>query len=185
MTLFRLLGPQGIAGLVLSLALGGLLILEKDETRHWKTQSARFEQLHVQEQAALAVTAANYRAAADAAHAADQANLERVAAQQRAISERSSDDYEARIAAAHALARRLRGETAAAAADPRPGGAAPVPGLSPSATGAAERAGEDRLPQSDALLATEQAIQLDELIKWVRRQHEVDPGGVESPGGTR
>ena len=26
-------------------------------------------------------------------------------------------------------------------------------------------------------MATEQAIQLDELIKWVERQHAVDPGG--------
>jgi hypothetical protein len=30
------------------------------------------------------------------------------------------------------------------------------------------------------LTATEQAIQLDELIKWVERQHAVDRGGADS-----
>jgi len=37
------------------------------------------------------------------------------------------------------------------------------------------------------LTATEQAIQLDELIKWVRRQHSVDPNGnaeARPPEGT-
>ena len=35
------------------------------------------------------------------------------------------------------------------------------------------------LPQSDRLIATEQAIQLDELIKWVKAQAVIDPN--ESP----
>ena len=48
-------------------------------------------------------------------------------------------------------------------------GAAPGP-----ADGAAE---EDRLPVGDALLATEQAIQLDELIKWVKAQAAVGGTG--------
>ena len=33
---------------------------------------------------------------------------------------------------------------------------------------------QDRLPDADALTATEQAIQLDELIKWVEAQAAVD-----------
>ena len=61
-----------------------------------------------------------------------------------------------------------------AAADPGARGSAPVPGLPAAARGAAQAAGQDRLPQSDALTATEQAIQLDELIKWVRAQAAVD-----------
>ena len=60
-----------------------------------------------------------------------------------------------------------------AAADPG-AGRARLPGLSAAAGGAAEAAGQDRLPQTDALMATEQAIQLDELIKWVRMQAAVD-----------
>jgi hypothetical protein len=48
-----------------------------------------------------------------------------------------------------------------------------------SASGSADEApGKDRLPQSDALIATEQAIQLDELIRWVEAQAKVDPNGA-------
>jgi hypothetical protein len=178
MILFRLLNGQGIAGLAASLALAILLLVQKAETRHWKKQSGQFEQLYSEQRSALAKTVANYRAAADAARAADRANAERIAAEQRAINQRTADDYQARIADARArfaAAGRLR-EGAGAAADPGTGRAAPVPGLSDAAGGAPQAAGEDRLPAADALLATEQAIQLDELIKWVARQAEVGPG---------
>ncbi len=57
-----------------------------------------------------------------------------------------------------------------AAADPGAGRGAPMPGLPAAAGSAAQAAGEDRLSRPDALTATEQAIQLDELIKWVRAQ---------------
>jgi hypothetical protein len=177
MSLLRLLNAQGIAGIAVSLALAILLLVQKGETRHWKSESGRFERLYGQEQSALAGTVANYRAAADVARAADRANLERAAAEQRAINERTSNDYEARLAAARALAQRVRGQTPAAAADSGPGRAAPVPGL-PAAPGEADRAaGQDRLPDPDALIATEQAIQLDELIKWVKAQAAVRMSG--------
>jgi hypothetical protein len=174
-SLLRFLGPQGIAGLALSLALGLLLMIKKSENRHWKRQSARFEQLYEKHQAALAGTVANYRAAADAARAADRANLGRVAAEQRAVNERISNDYQSRLAAARSLAQRLRGKTAVAAADPGAGGAAPMPGLPAAPGGAARAARENGLPDPDALLATEQAIQLDELIRWVKAQGAIDP----------
>ena len=175
MSLLRLLNLQGIAGIAVALALGILLLVQKGETRHWRNESGRFEQLYGQQQAALATTVANYRAAAAQAEAADKANAGRVAAEQRAISERTSNDFEARLAAARLSAQRLRGQGAAAAADPGGGAAAPVPGLSAASGRPAQAAGQDRLPRSDALTATEQAIQLDELIKWVRAQAAVDP----------
>ena len=53
-----------------------------------------------------------------------------------------------------------------------------LPGLSAASGGAAQAAGEDRLPAPDALTATEQAIQLDELIKWVKAQAAIDPNEV-------
>ena len=177
MSLLRLLNVQGIAGIAISLALGLLLIVQKVETGHWKRQSSEFERLYAREQAALAGTVSDYRAAADAARAADAANLQRVAAEQRAITERTSNDFEARLAAARSLAQRLRGETAPA--DSGSGGAAPVPGLPGSTVRTFETAGEDRLSDSDRLLATEQSIQLDELIKWVRRQAAVDPNAAQ------
>ena len=172
--LLRLFNVQGIAGLTVGIALGLLLIVQKGETRHWRRQATQFEQLYSREQAALSTTVANYRAAAQQAHAADKANAERVAAEQRSINERTSNDYEARLAAARSLARRLREQRAAPAADPRSGPSARVPGLPAPAGGPVEAAGQDRLPQPDALTATEQAIQLDELIKWVRRQAAVN-----------
>jgi len=175
MSLLRLLGPQGIAGIALSLALGILLFVQRGETRHWKKESGRFEQLYAEEQSALAGTVANYRAAAEAARAADRATAARVSAQQRSISERTSNAYKTRLAAARALAQRLRGQSATAAADRGGGRAAPVPELSAAPDGPAETAGQDGLPQSDRLTATEQAIQLDELIQWVRGQVAVDP----------
>ncbi|HEY8591881.1 MAG TPA: hypothetical protein VIL42_03335 [Sphingomicrobium sp.] len=175
--ILRLLKPQAIAGITVAIALGLLLLLQKGETRHWKEQSSQFERLYADERTAFAATVANYRAAAERARAADAANLQRVAAEQRAISERTSNDYQARLAAAHALAQRLRGAAATAPADPRAGGTAPMPGLPAAAGRTAEGAGEDRLPVADALIATEQAIQLDELIKWVRAQAKVDRQG--------
>lgn len=168
--IFRLLGPQGIAGLAASLCLAILLVIQKGETRHWRKQSGQYEQLYRGEQAAFAATVANYRAAALAARAADLAAAERVRAEQRAINERTANDYEARLAGARARAGRLRVEAEPAAADPGRGGAAPVPGLSAPASGTAQGPAQDRLPADDALTATEQAIQLDELIKWVKEQ---------------
>jgi hypothetical protein len=180
MTVLRFLNLQGIAGAAVALCLAVMLVTQKGETRHWKKQSNQFEQLYAREQASFAVTVANYRAAADQARAADQANAERVAAEQRAINERTANDFERRLAAARAAAadlasRGLRREAATAAADPGRGRATPVPGLPAPAGGAAQAAGQDRLPPDDALTATEQAIQLDELIKWVEQQSRVDP----------
>jgi hypothetical protein len=175
MSPLRLLNIQGIAGLAVSLALGMLLAIQKGETRHWRKESSRFEQLHAQEQSAFAGTVANYRAAAEQARQSDAANVERVAAEQRQINERTTDDLQARLAAARSLAQRLRGQAASAAADSGGGAAAPVPGLSAAAGGSHETPGQDRLSHSDALTATEQSIQLDELIKWVKAQAEVDP----------
>ena len=188
MTLLRFLNPQGIAGIAISLALALLLLAQKGETRHWKNESGRFEQLYTQEQSALARTIANYRAAANAARAADHANVERVTAEQLSINERTEHDYEARLAAARAAAGRLRVQSAAAAADSGAGRTAAVPRVADAARSADEAADQDRLPQSDALIATEQAIQLDELIKWVRRQHDIEPRGktvVESGSTNR
>jgi hypothetical protein len=50
-----------------------------------------------------------------------------------------------------------------------------MPDLPAAARGPAEATGEDQLPVAERELATEQAIQLDELIQWVRRQAAVDP----------
>jgi hypothetical protein len=179
MTFLRLFNPQGLAGLAASLCLGLLLLIQKGETRHWKSESAQFEQLYRGEQAAHAATVANYRAAADRARAADQANADRVQAEQAAINRETTNDYETRIAAARTRANRLRLD-AAAGADPGGRGKTAMPALSAAADAIAQAPGEDRLPPGDALIATEQAIQLDELIRWAEAQHAVDPNAEPS-----
>ncbi len=172
--IFKLLNWQGIAGIGVSLALAVLLFVQRAETSHWRKHSASFEQLYRQEQAAFAVTVANTRAAAEQARAEDAANAMRVAAEQRRINERTNNDFEARITAARADARRLRLQPRAAV-DPGAGRDASMPSLPVAAAGVDQAAGQDRLSQPDALTATEQAIQLDELIKWVRAQAAVAP----------
>jgi hypothetical protein len=97
-----------------------------------------------------------------------------VESEQTAINERTADEYKRRIAAARADARRLRDEQAAAA-NTGSSRTASVPGLPAPASGTAQAAGDDRVPETDQLIATEQAIQLDELIKWVKAQAAVDP----------
>lgn len=158
--------------LIIAIACALLLALLIHDRNRWKAKTSHYAELLAGERAAHAGTVANYRAAADQARRADAANAARVRAEQGAINERTSHDYQSRIAAARAAAGRLRGDEAAGAAAGA-GRAAPVPGLSAATGTAAEAAGQDRLPHPERLIATEQAIQLDELILWVRAQ-----GGV-------
>lgn len=174
MMLLRLLNPQGIAGLVAALRLAILLVIQKGETRHWRKQSARFEQLHQGSEADRARMTADFATAAETARAADRANVERVAGEQGAINHRSNHDFEARIARARADALRVRQDTAAGT-DRRLTRSATVSDLPATPTGAAQTAREDRLPDPDRLIATEHAIHLDELIRWVRAQAAIDP----------
>jgi hypothetical protein len=184
MIFLRLLNAQGIAGLAAAVALTLLLLLQKGETRHWKKSSGEFEQLYRAELSAFASTVAEYRSAAERARSADAANAARVRAEQQAINQRTANDFQARIDSARAAAVRLR-IGAKTTSDSGPAGKPPVPGLSAAPERAAQGAGEGRLPAADALIATEQAIQLDELIKWVRAMAKVDNSGqaaAQSPG---
>ena len=161
-TMFKL-----VAGILFALALA-LLISDRNR---WKATATLRQQQIAAEKAAHSATVAYYRIAADQARRADAANAERVRRDQAAINERTADDYEKRIADARARAGQLQRPQRSAAADSGAGRAAPMPALPAAAAGIAEGAGQDRLP--DALIATEQAIQLDELIKWVKRQAAV------------
>lgn len=119
------------------------------------------------EQAAHRTSALNWRIATATALAADLQNRLAKERAQAEESRRIADDYEARIADARARAAAvgLRGQ--AAAADPGGGGKPAVPGVPDPARVADAAAGENRLSAADALIATEQAIQLDALIGWV------------------
>jgi hypothetical protein len=177
--ILRLLNVQGIFGIAAALALLTLLPVQKFETRHWRKQSGQYEQLYRSEQAATAQTVANYRATAETARAADQAANDRARAEQYVINERTSDDLETRLAAARLRARRLQPGNREAATDSRDCGTASVPSLPTAACGSPQASGQGGFSSGDALIATEQAIQLDELIHWVDRQHAVDVNAAD------
>jgi len=162
--------------LALKLAIGfacvALLALLVHDRNRWKAKTEHYAGLLAGERAAHAATVANVRAAAERARAADAANAARVKSEQEAINERTGHEFESRIAAARTAAGRLRADAQAAAAG-RGGGTAPVPGLPAATASPAQAAGQDRLPDEERLIATEQAIQLDELIQWVRSQATV------------
>lgn len=175
----RVLNPQGLAGLAAALILSLLLAAAKIDARHFRKQSDRFERLYRAEVEARAQAIASYRAAAEEARRADRANVERVRARQSSINERTADDFEARLASARArAAQRLRADGAPAIAFSRPRTAS-VPGIPVAAGPIAETAGAGGLSPSERLLATEQAIQLDELISWVRAQAAINPASAE------
>lgn len=181
MTALRLLNPQGIAGLAASVVLALLLVTAKLDGRHWRKQSAGFETLFRDEARAHAATAANIRAATEQARAADAANLARVAAAQSQIDERTLDDLQARLADARARADQLRRQAGQAAAPAGRGASPPMPGVPHPAGGAGQAPAQDRLSDPDRLTATEQAIQLDELIRWVRAQSAVAVSASNRP----
>lgn len=158
-------------GILCALALALALVVHDRNRR--KSVAALRQQQVVVEKAAHSATVAYYRAAADRARQADQANVARVKRDQSAINERTADDFEKRIAAARARASGLQRQAGGPAADPGAGGAAHMSALSPAPGKPAEAPGEGGLPVADRLVATEQAIQLDELIDWVKRQAAV------------
>lgn len=166
--------------LVIAIAAALMLALLVNDRNRWKAKTAHYSDLLAGERAAHGATVANYRAAAEQARRADASNAARVKAEQAAINERTANDYETRIAAARARADSLRRQSRAGTGAGG-GGAAPVPGLSAATEGTAQAAGQDRLSQSERLIATEQAIQLDELVKWVKAQAAVPVNGAGEP----
>lgn len=142
----------------------------------------------VAEKAAHQASAANWEAATNTARLLDRENKRLVEAQQTAESRRISDDYQARIDNARARARASAAglRVQAAPADQGGRGEPPMPGLPDPARGIDAAACEARLPAglsaADALIATEQAIQLDELINWVAAQAAIDRNGKEAAG---
>jgi hypothetical protein len=179
LTLLKLI-TEGWAGIIVSATLGVLLALQAGKTHHWKAESSRFEQLYKLEVHNHETDLVTYRDAVKRAEAADAANKARVETEQTAINQQRGSSYEERIAAARA---RASGVSHSPSGDHQGSpGTAPVRTL-PAAPGSpAQAPGEDGL--SDALIATEQAIQLDELIKWVRQQHAVEVNGQQqtAPG---
>jgi enoyl-CoA hydratase/carnithine racemase len=129
------------------------------------------------EQAAHLGTVNAFLAASEQAQKDAQDNAQRVAREQEIITDEIVSDYRSDLAALRSRFDRLRAGTPRT--DPGGAHAAGVPGL-PDAAGRVDAAtGEDRLPAAgsltlpDALIASEQALQLDALIDWIEAQSAV------------
>jgi hypothetical protein len=135
------------------------------------------------EAAAHRITVARVRIASAEAGRRDLQNLRRVEAQQQDISKGIVDAYETKLADARARAERLRLD--AARAGRGGGGGAAMPAAGAPAGRADAAPGQDGLPAADALIATEQALQLGALIEWVAAQAAVDVNGADQAGEDR
>lgn len=128
-------------------------------------------------------TISNFIDASKQAQRDAEDNAARVLAEQEKITDATLATYRADLAALrHRFdllrdAGRLRPRDAAGA-DPRGADPAGLPGPGQAPGRAAEAPGEDRLPAghltlADALIASEQALQLNALIDWVEQQSAV------------
>lgn len=145
-----------------------------------KLEDSRQETKDVQN--AFDQTVAAYRLKAAEIKAQDEANLRRVQAETAANDKERRDAYANRIAAANATAARLRDQLKARANSSGESGTS-MSGVSASTDGIVENPYEAGFSVSDRLIATEQAIQLDELIKWVKHQASIPVNNEESSNG--
>jgi hypothetical protein len=164
----------GVAGVAIILGTIGWL---QHSRQGWKATAATNEQLYHGEQIAHRLTVANYRAQAVKAAQADKDNVVRVKAEQTAINVRTTNEYEARIADARGSYQRLQPLAGTAPGHPSGSATASVSPGAQHSPGAAGSTQEAQLSAPDALIATEQAIQLDELEKAVIAQQAISTNG--------
>lgn len=132
-------------------------------------------------------TKQGYRAAQAEAVRIEAQRIERVRVKQQEISDDIAQTYRTRLAGARADAERLRVERERARAGAGAGsssGGEPVSGISDASAGSDGTTTDHRLPAADVdiewrLVATEQAIQLDELISWIEAQGVINPNSVD------
>ncbi|WP_114954328.1 hypothetical protein [Sphingosinicella terrae] len=162
-------GPA-VAALLVVLLLAALL-----HVRTGQRDAARASLENVRAENALFAERVRAESERAARRFADQAR--RTERAQQTASQEVSRDYQQRISD---LRRRLAALQLRPAPDrAHPGGAGgggDLPGLPGAAGGSDAAAGACRLPFPDAALATEQAIRLEELQRWVRRQQAVGEG---------
>lgn len=135
------------------------------------------QKLTTDTQTAFVDTIVGFTAASAKAQAEAEANAARVKAEQERITDATLASYRADLGALRARYDRLRARDTAAI-DPRHPDPSGLPAARDAAGRAAEAPGEDRLPApglslDDALIASEQALQLGALIDWVEAQSAV------------
>lgn len=170
----ELLGIRGLIGLGVAVVLSIMLGLQVHKTHKEHASAVQWETKYTQEHGAFLQTIVNYGTALQQAKDRAAQNIARVEQRDAAIGRKTQASYEERIAAARALAERLRRENTGTSAHSGGTHSAPVPGVSAAPGRPSGPAAQDELSRDDQLTATEQAIQLDELIKWVESVHAVN-----------
>jgi len=143
--------------------LGISLMFAKMDARHWHKQAD-------QTKAAFDRTVANYRAAADEATRLAVANVARVKSEQTAITERTIDAYQTKLADSASRYDRLRAQASGYLSRPSQAG---LPDTRETTCRAVAGAGCDAIP---ALLkaAQDNTDKLVSLQAWVSQQAAVD-----------
>lgn len=157
-----------LTGVGFALLIGALTFSQMD-LRH-------FKKLYENEHTAHQLTVANFQKATAEAKTKDTENVLRVKTEQDKVTEEVSNDYEKALADARTRADALRVQLAARAHSSS-SGTATVPAISNSASGPDATTEEARFSAEDRLIATEQALQLDALQKWVTAQGKIDVNG--------
>lgn len=171
-----------IAGsfVVLGLIVTVFVLSSKIEVRTIERDQARADRdAH---RNAHALTILNYRNASAAAQQAAQRNVERVAAEQAAITKGKVDAYEKRLADVDARLVRARAQIAART-DLRSTSLAPV-SIASAATCEAYGGGDCDALLAKLAIAEKQAWNLTELRDWVREQASVSTNGGISDAKT-
>ncbi len=153
-----------LGGLVVGVP-GLMLVFAKADARHWR-------KLAEQEKSAHALTVANYRAAAETAKRLDVENVARVKTEQTAITERTIDAYQVKLADSASRYERLRAQASGYLSRPV---AADVSAARDTTCRAVTGTGCEELP---ALLkaAQDNTDQLLALQAWTRAQTAVSVG---------
>lgn len=154
-----------IVGLLLLLAIAGVALMDAHHVRQRDAARAALGK----ERQAHRDTVANYQAAAAVAARRDADTLARVAAEQRAITERISDDYQVRLADSVARYERLRTSAAAFASGSV---TADVSATREATCRAYAGTACDRIPAT-LKAAQDNTDQLLALIEWAERQGNV------------
>lgn len=166
----RLFAPVAMkvaAGLqILSLGVIVFLLLAKaGETR----RADKWQLRATETQAAFDKTVAEVRRVRAEQKAADEAHARKVEQAQAETSQEVANDYQKRLSELRARYDALRLSKGAPAADPRRAGGENLPGVSTPSRGV-DGPAPPGLSLSDIFTCESQAIQLDELQRWIREQ---------------
>lgn len=147
------------------------------EVHHWHSSATNLTTELNQQIANNKQLVLDYTTAAKIAKAQDDANLNRVKVEAAQQNERTDNEYQARVNNLNVELARLRSQSRSTS-NPGSPPTAPVPGVPTSPVSVDPKSCSNELLTLDCrFIASKQAVQLDELIKWVNSIHSVNVNG--------